>query len=1129
MMRQTRDGYSRHLHAGFVKSGSLERRLRLQTTTNAFGSGIDFTLPPGVLTFAPGDTSEDIVLTINNDSVDEPDNVVTIQLFSANGAGLGTLSTHGYTILDDDGPPGIPFVSFAAATGSSAEGAGTGGIAVSLSYPASAATSVDYSVTGGTATGGGTDYTLASGTLSFAPGETVQAIPFTLNEDSTPESDETIVVTLSGVSGLQLGSISAHTLTLTDNDQTVVTITANDANAAEAGDAGQFTLTRTGDATNPLVVNLTVNGSASNSTDYAQILLTQTISAGDTTATIDVSPVNDATNEGAETVALTLAAGSYVIGNPSSATVTVLDDDRSTVTIAANDPNAAETTGNPGQFTLTRTAPTTGALAVTVALSGNATNTTDYSTIASTVNFAANETSRAINVTPVNDSAIEGEELVTVTISSGASYDIGTPSFANVTITDNDAAPSLYISSPGLQSTLFASGNGVILNAVISDDGLPAAVTQSWSQISGPAAAAIESPSSATTAVTFTTPGSYTFRITATDTQFTVSDEVTVVVGSGLVASDWITQDFGPSTARRGQGVAYNGLFTVTGTGAGYASTSNDQAHVMTRQASGDGSITARLTALTVSTALAGVTIRDSMLRAGRRAVLGYIPGTGLQFRARTASGNDTLIATQTGLSLPLWLKLERNDSTDAVIASYAPDAAGSPGAWTQLGATTTITMDTQAQYGLTTTNNSTAGLATGTFDNVTLTPAPSGPALLSEDASTSPAAAGSGGESAGTHTIIGSTSGYYHGWQYTGDMVVTCRLVTFSSGAGSAIGGLRLAESMESAGYAHFGRIPTSAYDGYLWQNFAGGTGAGLPSGVSAGNWIRLVRKSNSVTAYRATNVAGAPGAWTQVGQPQTVVMTTPVFVGFYVNNASGVGLNTVTFSNLTIAPLNQAPVVGIASTATWPSNPIALDGSVSDDTFPVPVSLTSTWSRRTGPGTVTFGTPLLADSTATLSQEGSYVLRLTADDTSAESFQDIAFTGYLNAFQVWQAQNWGGTGDPNAQQLLDPDFDGQRNLLEYAFGTAPQASSSSPVVYDLAAVSAQQYLRMTIPKNPAATNVTFTVEATSTLADPLSWSSGSLIIEADTSTQLIVRDHIPVGSGQPRFMRVRVSLQEP
>jgi hypothetical protein len=110
-----------------------------------------------------------------------------------------------------------------------------------------------------------------------------------------------------------------------------------------------------------------------------------------------------------------------------------------------------------------------------------------------------------------------------------------------------------------------------------------------------------------------------------------------------------------------------------------------------------------------------------------------------------------------------------------------------------------------------------------------------------------------------------------------------------------------------------------------------------------------------------------------------------------------------------LTIEPLNKAPVVGIASTATWPSNPIALDGSVSDDNFPAPVSLTTLWSKKSGPGTITFATPALADTTAELSQEGSYVLRFTADDTSAKSFQDIAFTGYLNAFQVWQAQQLG------------------------------------------------------------------------------------------------------------------------
>jgi Calx-beta domain/PKD domain len=1124
MTRQTRDGYSRQLHAGFVKSGSIERRMRMQTTTNAYGSGIDFTLAPGTLAFAAGETVKNILLNVNDDKVDEPDNIVTLQLLNPTAAGLGTLTVHGYTIEDDDGPLGGPYVSFAAASSGVVEDASTGSLVVSLSYPATAATSIDYSVTGGTATSG-TDFTLASGTLSFAAGETVKVIPFTVNDDSSVESSETFTVTLATPSGLQLGSNSTHTVTITDNDQPVITITANDAAASEAGDAGQFTLTRTGDLTGTLTVNLTLSGTATNTTDYATLPLTAQFAANASTATINVTPVNDATNEGSETVILTLASGSYVIGTPNAATVTISDDDRSIVSIAANDAVASETPGNPGQFTLTRTAPITSTLAVTIALSGSATNTTDYTTVSTTVNFTANSATAVVNITPVNDTAIEGEELVTVTVASGSTYDIGTPSFATVSIADNDEAPSLYISSPGLQSTLVTSGNGIILQAVISDDGLPAAVTQTWTQISGPSAAVIESPASTTTAVTFADPGSYAFRITATDTQFTVTDEVTIAVGSGMTAADWITQDFSPATARRGQSISYNGLFTVTGTGAGYASTSNDQAHVMTRQATGDGSITARLTALNVSTALSGITMRDAMLRGSRRAVLGYIPGTGLQFRARTASGNDALVATQTGLSLPLWLKLDRNDTTDAVIASYAPDVAGSPGTWIQLGATTTI-MDTQAHYGLTTTSNSTSSLATGTFDNVTLTPAPVGAALLSEDASTAPAAAGSGSLAAGTYTIIGSTTGYYHGWQYTGDMVVTCRLATFSSGAGSALGGIRVTESMDgSVGFAHFGRMPTSAFDGYLWQNFAGGSSSGLPTGVSAGNWIRLIRKGTNITGFRAPDASGSPGAWIQIGQPQTVIMSAPVFVGFFVNNNSGVGLNTVTFSNLTVQSLNKAPIVGIANVATWPINPIVLDGTITDDTYPVPASLTSTWSKVSGPGSVTFGNPALTDTTATLSQEGSYVTRLIADDTLARSFRDLSFTGYLNAFQVWQAQNWsstGGTGDPNAAQLLDPDFDGQMNLLEYAFGTAPKANNNSPILFDTTTVTTQNYLRITVPKNPAATDVTFTVEASS---DLVNWSSAGLIIEANTSTQLRVRDNIPFATGIRRFMRVKVT----
>ena len=70
-------------------------------------------------------------------------------------------------------------------------------IPVSLTGNATAQTvTVDYSVTGGTATGTGTDYTLASGTLTFNAGTTSQNIDVTVVNDLLNETNETIIVTL---------------------------------------------------------------------------------------------------------------------------------------------------------------------------------------------------------------------------------------------------------------------------------------------------------------------------------------------------------------------------------------------------------------------------------------------------------------------------------------------------------------------------------------------------------------------------------------------------------------------------------------------------------------------------------------------------------------------------------------------------------------------------------------------------------------------------------------------------------------------------------------------------------------------------------------------------------------------
>ncbi|MEP7181304.1 MAG: RHS repeat-associated core domain-containing protein [Betaproteobacteria bacterium] len=94
--------------------------------------------------------------------------------------------------------------------------------------------------------------------------------------------------------------------------------------------------------------------------------------------------------------------------------------------------------------------------------------------------------------------------------------------------------------------------------------------------------------------------------------------------------------------------------------------------------------------------------------------------------------------------------------------------------------------------------------------------------------------------------------------------------------------------------------------------------------------------------------------------------------------------------------APGNQPPVVnaGANQTITLPSG-ASLPGSATDDGLPNPPGqLTYSWTKFSGPGTVTFGNATMAATTATFSAPGSYVLRLTASDGALPESADVTIT---------------------------------------------------------------------------------------------------------------------------------------
>jgi len=112
----------------------------------------------------------------------------------------------------------LPQVFFAQAASTAAEGSGTVAVVVHLKPALQQTVTVEYSVTGGTATGGGVDYTLADGTLTFGPGETSKTVDVAIVDDAVAESGETVEITLANPRNAVLGAPTVHTLTIRDND-----------------------------------------------------------------------------------------------------------------------------------------------------------------------------------------------------------------------------------------------------------------------------------------------------------------------------------------------------------------------------------------------------------------------------------------------------------------------------------------------------------------------------------------------------------------------------------------------------------------------------------------------------------------------------------------------------------------------------------------------------------------------------------------------------------------------------------------------------------------------------------------------------------------------------------------------
>lgn len=90
-----------------------------------------------------------------------------------------------------------------------------------LSHPSSKPVTVNFQVTGGTATEG-QDYSMPTGSITFRPGEVYTYFPFSITNDGVEEGNETIILTLTSATNATLGSYTTFTYTIVDNDGAIL-------------------------------------------------------------------------------------------------------------------------------------------------------------------------------------------------------------------------------------------------------------------------------------------------------------------------------------------------------------------------------------------------------------------------------------------------------------------------------------------------------------------------------------------------------------------------------------------------------------------------------------------------------------------------------------------------------------------------------------------------------------------------------------------------------------------------------------------------------------------------------------------------------------------------------------------
>jgi hypothetical protein len=374
----------------------------------------------------------------------------------------------------------------------------------------------------------------------------------------------------------------------------------------------------------------------------------------------------------------------------------------------------------------------------------------------------------------------------------------------------------------------------------------------------------------------------------------------TVVMTDGGIGQFAAGTDVGSVGAAGGD--AYDsttGAYTIQGSGSDIWGTA-DEFHYVWTQWGGDFEVTTRVDSVQNVNAWtkAGIMIRGNLNPGSLHASLFVSPGKGVAFQRRTAENGVSVHTAGPDTTAPVWLKLQRSDTT---IAAYYRKATVDD--WILIGQETLADLPKAPLVGLAVTSHADGKVATASFSRVTIQSALTlkGNAIGAGSGSVMPdgvtfTATGKGADIWGAADAF-----FYASMPYSNDVAITARVKSITDSDAWAKAGVMIREDL-SPGSRHVMAVVTPGRGVAMqYRDTPGGTSVQAADVAGAAPaWVRLTLSNGTFTASWSSD----GDHWIVLGSVSVPFASRDFYIGLPVTSHNAAVQTSVVFDDVAVSP---------------------------------------------------------------------------------------------------------------------------------------------------------------------------------------------------------------------------------